>query len=271
LVTLTTDADRFIVRSMDATIDSDELRPTRDNPLDGGGAGSRSSSVVPQRRRPGRPRGRFLELDWEGRGWAMFVAGDTYSAIGVELGCSRQAVHAYSVRHGWPERRDVSGFAVPGATSPPTRLVSGCPVDALASPMDDRPDIEAILDRFIGQCAEAIAAKAMRHDSINDLERAVRLLAFAKGQADSIRQTHTTISLSVLQERHHAIRARVSDTVDDAVAGVLRRNVLPADDFEELEPEHQELEELAPVPLNGAAGAGPAPGRSSRILPIALR
>ena len=163
----------------------------------------------------------------------MFCAGESYAAIGAELCCSKQAVKAYSVRHSWPQRRDRDASAALDAMAGPAALSTGRADDGEApSPKDDRPDIEAILDRFIGQCAEAITAKAMRHDSIADLERAVRLLAFAKGQADSIRQTHTTISLSILQERHHAIRARVSETVDDAVAGVVGRGAPAAVDAE---------------------------------------
>ena len=107
----------------------------------------------------------------------------------------------------------------------------------------------AILERYIAQFAEAIDKRRVRFDTIKDFEIAVRLRAFVMGQAESIKQTHTTVSLEIMQARHKQARAYVATTVDDAVAGVLGRHVPAAIDaeFVEVSPEHEGTPEPAPV------------------------
>jgi hypothetical protein len=105
-----------------------------------------------------------------------------------------------------------------------------------------RRDPLAVLDCYIGQFADAIARRRVRFDTIADFERAVRLRAFVLGQADSIKQTHVTVSLDIMQARHKEMRHRVNAQVDDAVAGVMGKGVPAAQDAEFTEvhaPEHE--------------------------------
>lgn len=82
---------------------------------------------------------------------------------------------------------------------------------------------ETILLRFIDKWEERVQNPHFNLVtlSVNDLDKAVRLLAFVRGQADSIKQTHTTISLEVMQERHKGMRMKAVRQLDDDVAGVL--------------------------------------------------
>jgi hypothetical protein len=80
---------------------------------------------------------------------------------------------------------------------------------------------EAILTAYIELFAAAVDRGELRHDTVADLDKAVRLLAFVRGQAESVRSTHTTISLEVMQRRHGELRAMAARTIDDAVSGVV--------------------------------------------------
>jgi hypothetical protein len=101
---------------------------------------------------------------------------------------------------------------------------------------------------YIGLFRDAVEKRTLKHDSVHDLDKAVRLLAFVEGRADSIKATHTTVTLEVMQARHRQAREMVAHKVDDEAAGVI------ADaEYEETEPEPEP--ERSP-----RASLPPAPG-----------
>ena len=218
-------------------------------------AGSSVSTKETKRGR-GRPKGGFqAAIDWE-LAEQLYVEGDVDAESGVRVYPLRKAIAARAgttannldqrcKRYRWVERRRLFQIAM-GITAEevpdlvrqktPQVIVSAPPTVAadtsVKSRKKSRRDPLAVLDTYIGQFADAIARRRVRFDTIADFERAVRLRAFCLGQADSIKQTHVTVSLEIMQQRHKAARAYVGETVDDAVAGVLGRHVPAAVDAE---------------------------------------
>jgi hypothetical protein len=210
----------------------------------------------------GRPKGGFRrDSDWE-LAEKLFVEGTLVgegentkrvylkrSQIAERTNTTPGAIDQRMMRYGWKEKRDA--FM---AARDAERL--GVPVDAIVTSgtyknltpgKRSRRDAEAILESYIDLYADAVAQRKVRFDSIGDLEKAVRLLAFVRGQAESIKQTHTTVSLEIMQARHKAARAYVGGTVDDGVAGVLGRGTPAAVDAEfseEVEPAREEVKPL---------------------------
>jgi hypothetical protein len=137
-------------------------------------------------------------------------------------------------RYGWGEKRRAfaAETGVVLGRVPDVTLAKDGSGQVVTAGKRSRRDAEAILTAYIDLYADAVAKKRVRYDSIGDLEKAVRLLAFVRGQAESIKQTHTTVSLEIMQARHKAARAYVGGTVDDSVAGVLGRGTPAAVDAE---------------------------------------
>lgn len=80
-----------------------------------------------------------------------------------------------------------------------------------------RQTLVAYIDLF----REAVDRRTLKHDTVTDLDKAVRLLAYVDGHAESIKATHATVTLEVMAQRHGALRTQAHAQVDDEVAGVL--------------------------------------------------
>lgn len=139
--------------------------------------------------------------------------------------------------YGWLEKR--AEFQRLNGVSPsvgPDLVVDGANLSGRLIPRARaRRSAEEILSAYIGLYDDAVQKKKVRFDTIADLERAVRLLAFVQGRAESIKQTHTTVSLEIMQGRHARLKAQVVAQVDDQVAGVLGQGSGVVDgEFEEV-------------------------------------
>jgi hypothetical protein len=139
----------------------------------------------------------------------MFVEDSaSFGQIAKAIGVARQVVHRHAHREGWPAQRTAR---TEGGTPP-------VPV-AERTPPGRRP-VEEIVLAFIDRFAESLRAGRVRTDSVGDLDKAVRLLAFARGEADSRKETRTTLSLEVLQKRHLETR-QIIETIGEEVTGVI--------------------------------------------------
>ena len=187
---------------------------------------SSASPAAP--RRTGRPRGRFNpDIDWDLARKLLDEGGLSLSEIATRVGTSKQNLHQHSKR--WANRQGDVVAAVPrskraragGRPRPaPVAIEDGGEAPGRGSKPQVNGNAEVILRAYVELFADAIESKTIRHDSLADLDRAVRLLAYVRGQVESIKATHTTLSLEVLQRRHAEMRA-VAQDMDDAVAGVI--------------------------------------------------
>jgi AcrR family transcriptional regulator len=193
--------------------------------FDGGRAAAQPcgmQSAPQESRRPtGRPRGGFsADIDWE-RAQGLFAGGElSLSEIAARVGTSKQNLHKHAKRFGWIERREAARRR---DSSAPAKLMA-LESRERSAPAGETPpsrSIEAILGAYIDLFADAVEKGNIRHDTLADLERAVRLLQFVRGQAESIKSTHTTISLERMQIRHRELRDLMAATLDDEVAGVI--------------------------------------------------
>jgi len=142
----------------------------------------------------------------------MFVVeGASFGQIAKAIGVARQVVHRHAHREGWPAQR--AARASIAETSLP-------PAGTLATASRGRSSPEDIVLDWIDRFAESLRSGRVRVDAIADLDRAVRLLAFARGEADSRKETRTTLSLEVLQKRHLETR-QIIETIGEEVTGVI--------------------------------------------------
>jgi hypothetical protein len=182
------------------------------------------SSASPHR--TGRPRGGFSPtINW-GLARELFdEGGRPLSEIAARVGTTKQNLHKHARRFGWSERRAEGrgGAPFPAPVSATRLAVGGGAVNCAPRAETQSRSPEAILMAYIELFADAIEKGSVRHDCVADLDKAVRLLQFVRGQAESIKSTHATISLELMQSRHRELRAQMAATLDDDVAGVIGR------------------------------------------------
>lgn len=119
------------------------------------------------------------------------------------------------------------------------------PVEHTERPLSGRAparDPEATLVAYIDLIGEAVEKRTLKHETIADLDKAVRLLAYVRGQAESTKHTHVTVSLDVMQRRHAQFRHYVATKIDDDVAGVLGQGDPVPAAGDELSPDEDESE-----------------------------
>lgn len=180
----------------------------------------------------GRPKGRHNpNIDWE-LAERLYVEGElkgeaehtervycSQSVIAKRAGTTAGNLAQRIVRYKWREKRDLFQAA--------HGIISGKGPDLVASdgkvisrkPL--RRDAETILRAYIDLFADAVERRAIRYDTVADLDKAIRLLAFVRGQAESTKHTHVTVSLDVMQRRHLERRQLAGAHDDDDVAGVI--------------------------------------------------
>lgn len=173
------------------------------------------------------------------------------AAIASRAGTTKGNVEQRIVRYQWREKRRIFQTANAVVRSGRPDIVDGAEGPTSRGPL--KRDAEAVLRAYLDQFAEAVEHKRVRYDTIADFERAVRLLAFVRGQAESTKHTHVTVSLEVMAARHKAMRATVDAHMDDEVAGVIGGG----DGAPQLGP--------APLPGLAAALAGEPEGEAASV------
>lgn len=151
----------------------------------------------------------------------------TMKELADRAGCSHAYLKEFAASHNWVVKRDAY---LQGKYKP----AIGEPIDGLENTADESDidkaakaakrktaDAETILLAFIEKFSVAVELNKVKCDSMADLERAIRLLAFVRGQAESTKHVKVTLSLDELSKKHSTYRANVRATVDDRVAGVL--------------------------------------------------
>jgi hypothetical protein len=141
------------------------------------------------------------------------------SAIASRAGTSKGNVDQRIARYRWRDKRRIFQTANAVVRTGRPDVVEGSDGPTSRGPL--KRDAEAILKAYLDQFADAVEKRSVRYDTIADFERAVRLLAFVRGQAESSRHTHVTVSLEVMAARHKAMRQTVDAHMDDEVAGVI--------------------------------------------------
>jgi hypothetical protein len=193
----------------------------------------------------------YVEGELVGEGEHCERLYSSIAAISARVGTSKGNLDQHISRYRWREKRrlfqSVSGVVRTGRPD----IVDG--LDGPKSRAPVKRDAEAVLRAYLDQFAEAVEKRSVRYDTIADFERAVRLLAFVRGQAESTRHTHVTVSLEVMAARHKAMRATVDAHMDDEVAGVIGGG----DGAPQLGP--------APLPGLAAALAGEARGAAASV------
>jgi hypothetical protein len=183
----------------------------------------------------GRPKGRFdASIDWA-TAEKIFVEGEivdgvrlfpTQTAIARRTGTTIANFSARVLRYNWKEKKRkflLSLTDIPAAAG--FESLPQPPPQDLENPRKrSRRSPEKILEAYIEAFAKAVDSGDVRHDSVADLDKAVRLLAFVRGQADSTKQVHHTVTLDVMQQRHKALRTSLA-SADDVTAGVLGQGV----------------------------------------------
>lgn len=185
-----------------------------------------AAPAMPRRSRPTHTR-------WvDGERW--YVDGETgpdgervwlsMIEVGVKLGVSPGRVSQYAAQHSWRKKRDAKwdidiDAHIRSRTARPH--VAPKSVTGVTPRTVGTSDGERILLIYLAQCEAAILAGRVKCDNMSDVDKALRALAFVRGEADSRREVHTTVSLDVLQSRHHEARARAERLAPDEVTGVL--------------------------------------------------
>jgi hypothetical protein len=121
-----------------------------------------------------------------------------------------------------------------------------------------RRDPETVLRAYIDLMAEAVEKRTIRHDSIVDLDKAIRLLAFVRGQAEHRSEVRAVVSLDVIAQRHRQFRDRVATRFDNEVAGVLGGGS-PSADVAADAGEHEDDAPWAAIDAEGEAVADVEP------------
>lgn len=187
----------------------------------------------PQRGR-GRPRGRFdASIDWpaieelvvygedagkDDLGFPLPRHFPSFRELSSRFGVSHSMIHRKSQAERWVERRELWD-----ATYKQELTVAR----AKASALDTASQL-AIIDEWLLLFQANIKAGTMRADSVNDLDKLMRLKKFMEGEAESSTKTEHVFSLQVLQDRHARVKAAKDLARDEEAAGVLGYQEPPA-------------------------------------------
>lgn len=141
------------------------------------------------------------------------------SEIARRAGTTKSNINGRTYRYEWPRKRREfqAAHAIAPAFTRGTKTDSHDPTPRKLA----RRDPETVLRAYIDLFADAVEKKTLKHDSVADLDKAVRLLAFVRGQAESTKHVHVSVSLEAMQARHRELRQLVAARVDDDVAGVI--------------------------------------------------
>lgn len=174
---------------------------------------------------------REIPIDWE-LGEKLYIEGElqgdaehtirvypSYSQLARRIGTSKENVQNRIMRYKWREKREeyrIANSVVDGIT--PNARVQ---IPEKTSRKRSRRSAEQILLEYLDHFSEAVRLKQVRFDTVADLDKAVRLLAFVRGQHESTKTVRHVVSLDTMQARHREHRAHLTQQLDDNVAGVL--------------------------------------------------
>lgn len=143
----------------------------------------------------------------------------SFAKLAARIGVTTAAVQARAKRYAWLKRREAA-FIERTGIAPPQKSTSSTN-DPTNPRRRSRRDAEGVLLDYIDRFDNALRSGGIRADRIEDLDKAVRLLAFVRGDVDSRRETRQTVTLVALQQSHERARGRARELLDDDVAGVL--------------------------------------------------
>jgi hypothetical protein len=167
-------------------------------------------------------------------GDAMVRVYPTFKAIGERCGTSKENVTGRAARYNWRElRRDAKLDRMANRTDDrinrKTRALDvAVDVTGDTSRKKKRRSPEETLLDYLDLCDTQLQLGRIKADTVGDIDKAIRTLAFVRGQADSRREVRTTVSLEVLQAKHASYRVTASPSDEDLVAGVLGTGGGPA-------------------------------------------
>lgn len=205
-------------------------------------------------------KGTGIPIDWT-LGERLFVEGElvgtaeqtkrvypSFSEIGRRLSTTKENVQGRSRRYNWPQLREEFQKA--------NSVVSGMAEDSPVkygktnSRKRSRRSAEQILLEYVDHFSDAVRLKTVRFDTINDLDKALRLLAFVRGQHESTKTVRHVMSLETMSQRHSAHRDHMKATLDDGVAGVLTSEGQAIDVTGVVIEEHGQLSAHVPAPVD---------------------
>lgn len=177
-----------------------------------------------------RLRGRYANFDWK-LAEKLFLVGEpkrdeagnveldvvgmpimvrpNQNEIARRIGCSFGAVSLHVTRHMWKERREKLDFEA----------------KVRREQAEDRSraletfEPTAILDEFIQKFAAAVKSGKVRDDDVGAFDKACRLRAFLRADAEQKSAVKQVVTLEAMQARHAAARAR-AQRADAVTAGV---------------------------------------------------
>lgn len=174
-----------------------------------------------------KPRGRFNpNIQWE-LAERLYVEGSLHGGkrvypslveIATVAGTTSGNVFQRAKRHNWKTMREK--FATDNPDTPESVSASTSLSAEVKPAKSSRRNAEEILLDYLDLFDRCVRRGAVRSDALADLDKAVRLLAFVRGQADQRTEKHVTVTLQSLQDKHSAYRARVAP-IGDEVAGVI--------------------------------------------------
>lgn len=177
----------------------------------------------------GRPRGRTQDGEPWDRAEDLYVHGELVAApngpttkypslreIARRCGLTPQGLHYRVRRFRWDERREQF------------RAAAGAKVDDVLAEVRaaGTKNVVEVLEAYLALFAEAVQQRKVRYDCVADFDRAVRLLAFVRGEAEQRKEMRHVLSLEELQRRHMDAR-RLAEHADPELAGVIG---LPGDE-----------------------------------------
>ena len=80
---------------------------------------------------------------------------------------------------------------------------------------------EAVIDKWITRFIEKLEEDDVRADCVADMDKAMRLKAFLRGQAESRIEVKNTLTLETLQRSHKEHRDRFEEELGEVAGGVL--------------------------------------------------
>lgn len=183
----------------------------------------------------GRKNKSFPKRDWNSPE-AYYVCGEVIDGkrifptavdVSKRFDISLSTLRTYAAENEWSRKRFEfqTGKYTPDGAQPIAKIESTDPSKTTNEDANPRPratgDPQAILEKYLVHFEEAVDQKLIKRESMADVERAIRLLAFVKGQADSHKKITVVHTLDELARKHASVRAHATQIEDNGVAGVI--------------------------------------------------
>ncbi|ACY13618.1 hypothetical protein Hoch_1021 [Haliangium ochraceum DSM 14365] len=133
----------------------------------------------------------------------------SFREVARRYGVSHSVVTSYAQRHNCMRRREIAQARIEAKTD---EKLTEMRANRFALTKDDEL---RIIDRYLSEFEDAVAAKRVPCDNPSDFNTMLRLKQFIQGGADSRQEVHAGFSLEALQARHRRM-LRHLDEGDDA-------------------------------------------------------